>query len=309
MTRFKLSNPYPIDRRFALKGNLHTHTDRSDGKRPVQDVIDDYAGRGYDFLMISDHDLYLDLSTVDPRGMLLIPGTEISAEGIHILQVGANEHVAPNPDRQTVIDDINRTGAFPVLCHPRWQPRHDHIPQSTLEQLSGYSHLEVYNAGCRPSPGSPDATGNWDILLSQGRTVWGHAADDTHSEEHVAHGWDVVFAPERSVEAVLTALREGAFTFSTGVTISEISVDGDSVHVETEDADLIEVSTANGYVVAEVPGNEITFSPTPRTEIYCRVTCYGRGRAMAWTQPFSFVPGGLVPPVRKIGETAGRSVS
>ena len=41
-----------------LKGNLHSHTTVSDGERTHQEVIDDYASRGYGFLMISDHDVY-----------------------------------------------------------------------------------------------------------------------------------------------------------------------------------------------------------------------------------------------------------
>ena len=40
-----------------LMGNLHTHTTASDGQREHQAVIDDYVGRGYGFLMISDHDI------------------------------------------------------------------------------------------------------------------------------------------------------------------------------------------------------------------------------------------------------------
>ena len=40
-----------------LMGNLHAHTTASDGRRPHQEVLDDYAGRGYGFLMISDHDI------------------------------------------------------------------------------------------------------------------------------------------------------------------------------------------------------------------------------------------------------------
>lgn len=292
MSSYRWTNPYASAPELALRGNLHTHTDRSDGQRPVQEVIDDYAAHDYDFLVITDHDRYLDLGTVDSRGMLLIPGTEVSLGGGHILQVGSNEQVPPDRDRQGVLDAVAGTGAFAVLCHPRWQSDYRHISQETLEQLSGYDHLEVYNAGCRPSPGSPDATSNWDMLLSKGRRVWGHAVDDTHSERHVARGWDMVYAREPSVEAILEAYTNGAFYFSTGVTILSIAVHGDTVRVDTENADVIEVVSQDGYVVAEEEGKTLTFSPTPRTQQYCRMACYGRGLKMAWTQPFFLVPAG-----------------
>ena len=66
-----LENPYSPDLPW-YRGNLHTHTTRSDGKREPQVVVDDYAERGYDFLMISDHDLVTDPRELNPRGMVLI---------------------------------------------------------------------------------------------------------------------------------------------------------------------------------------------------------------------------------------------
>jgi len=68
----KIENPYgDLTGGQWLKGNLHTHTTASDGERPHQSVIDDYAGRRYDFLMISDHDVYTsakELSLFPSRG-------------------------------------------------------------------------------------------------------------------------------------------------------------------------------------------------------------------------------------------------
>ena len=53
----ELESAYLEDKSIPwLKGNLHAHTTESDGSRPPQEVVDDYAARGYDFLMISDHD-------------------------------------------------------------------------------------------------------------------------------------------------------------------------------------------------------------------------------------------------------------
>ncbi len=288
--KFAMNNPYPPNYTYQLKGNLHAHTDLSDGKRSIQAVIDDYAARGYDFLMISDHDKHADLSKVDTRGMLLIPGSEISAKGPHILQVGARAPVAPDPDRQQVIDAINASGAFPVICHPRWDSAFNHCPQSLLDNLSDYNGLEVYNGGVRFSPGSPDATGNWDMLLSKGRMIWGHASDDSHSEKEVERGWDVVFVDEKTEEAVLHALKHGAFYCSTGVTITDIVVDGNQVSIKAADADLIEVVSADGYVIKEVASGEITYEIDRKMDLYCRFACYGRGLKMAWTQPFFYQP-------------------
>lgn len=37
------------------KGNLHTHTTLSDGRKTVEEAIALYRGQGYDFLAITDH--------------------------------------------------------------------------------------------------------------------------------------------------------------------------------------------------------------------------------------------------------------
>jgi len=70
-----------------MRGNLHAHTLRSDGKRPAQEVVDDYAARGYGFLMLSDHDVFTSVDEFAPlqdNGLILVPGNEITADGPHI---------------------------------------------------------------------------------------------------------------------------------------------------------------------------------------------------------------------------------
>src|SRR5690242_8868261 len=96
-----------------LKGNLHTHTTNSDGERAPQAVIDDYASRGYGFLSISDHDVCTtakEYAKLDARGMVMIPGNEITANGPHMLHVDARERIEPKQERQSVIDEAMRSG-------------------------------------------------------------------------------------------------------------------------------------------------------------------------------------------------------
>lgn len=37
------------------RGNLHTHSTRSDGRLSPEAVVEFYRDAGYDFLMLSDH--------------------------------------------------------------------------------------------------------------------------------------------------------------------------------------------------------------------------------------------------------------
>ena len=131
-----------------LAGNLHAHTTASDGQRDHQAVIDDYAGRGHGFLMISDHDILTDAedyADFDPHGMILVPGNEITANGPHMLHVGASGLVEPDAERQRVIDGVKENGGFVLFNHPNWQSRFSHCPQDVMDACNDYAGLEIYN--------------------------------------------------------------------------------------------------------------------------------------------------------------------
>lgn len=285
----RIASPYPRSWKYSLRGNLHTHTDVSDGTRSMQETLEDYAGRGYDFLVFTDHDKCGDVEALDPKGMILIPGVEVSGNGPHILQIGSGSPVEPLGDRQEVINSINAGGALAIVNHPNWQRHYNHFPQEMLEALTGYGGMEIYNGCIRRLPGVPLATDRWDRLLSQGRRIWGHGVDDAHRPEDFGRAWDVVLTDERSPEAVLNALRTGSFYASTGVAITSIVVGDDSVQVETEDAGLILAVSGDGRIVGEEEAGRMELPIPPEASGYVRLECYGRGDSMAWTQPF-FLP-------------------
>lgn len=286
----RIVHPYAAlaQARHRLKGNLHTHSSLSDGVDEPQQVIDAYADRGYDFLQLTDHDRLADapaLGGYASRGMLLLAGNEVSANGPHILHVNASALVAPDPDRQKVIDEVRRSGGFAVVNHPNWQERFDHCSIADLQRWQGYAGLEIYNGVIRRVEGSPDATGKWDMLLSQGRRVWGYATDDSHKPDDRAIAWNVVFCAGRSVDAVVEALASGAFYASTGVVITDIRVRDGSITVETENARKVVAVINYGRRVAESAGPALTVE-APAGARYVRFECYGCGEEQAWTQPF-----------------------
>ena len=282
-----LENPYASGGKVWLKGNLHAHTTESDGKRPPQEVVDDYAARGYDFLMISDHDKLTAPDRVSPQGMTLIPGNEISAKGPHLLHVNAKSHIPPEENRQNILDRIVEEKAFAILNHPNWQDHFNHCPQEKLKAWTNYVGIEIYNGVIRRLTGSPLATDRWDLLLGSGRRMWGYANDDSHAADDVELAWNVVLAKDRSVNAICEALQTGSFYASTGVKIDHIGVAGRTVNVSAPNAKRIVVNCDFGKRIAQTDNKQITFHVPPDVGYsYIRVECFGEGEAMAWTQPF-----------------------
>lgn len=288
----KLEHPYhDLTGGQWLRGNLHTHTTRSDGKREPQVVLDDYAQRGYDFLMISDHDIFTsakDYERWNARGMTLIPGNEVSLNGPHILHVDGDRFIEPTAQRQLVLGAIQASRGFAVVNHPNWEEAFDHCPIASMREWVGYIGLEIYNGVIGRLPGSPYATNKWDMLLHEGWRPWGFANDDSHREEDVELGWNMVYAPTKTPAAIVEGMLLGRFYPSTGVVISSIRVTGMRIRVETTNAQRIVAIHRCGkrFAFADSPSIEVD---VPADSGYVRFECWGAGESFAWTQPFFVV--------------------
>ncbi len=272
-----------------LRGNFHAHTNRTDGALSPQELIDAFAERGYDFLSISDHDMLTaaeDYAQWNDRGLVLIPGNEITAHGPHFLHIGAEKRIDPVPDRQEVIDLATRSGGFIVVNHPRWRENFDHCPQALLEKWRGYKGIEIFNTTIGRLRGSSYGLDLWDRLLSQGRRIWGFANDDSHQPvDDIGFGWSMVGTAERSPEAIVAAVEAGQFYASTGVVINRIEAEGNRILIETENADRIVASREHQVRFAVADANLIEVE-VPEEAAYVRFECWGRGEQFAWTQPF-----------------------
>ncbi|MFH1708796.1 MAG: CehA/McbA family metallohydrolase [Planctomycetota bacterium] len=285
-----IQNPYLNDAPARLRGNLHCHTTRSDGEQDPQSVVDEYAGHGHDFLMLSDHDRYPDHTGLDPRGMVLVPGYEITVGGPHMLHVGARSVVDPVADRQAVLNAAAEAGGFVVCCHPHWEPDFDHFPQEELDRLAGYLGVEILNAGIIGTAGDELATDSWDMLLSEGRKVWGFGNDDAHHAQETGHAWNVVWARERTVAGILEAFRKGSFYVSSGIDFAEIRVYGDLVTARAPGAQKLFATSAHGVRVAEAEGELLRFRLNNLCQTYIRITAVGRPDKYAFSQPL-FIAG------------------
>lgn len=61
-----------------LKGNLHTHSTNSDGRLTPEELAEAYRTRGYDFLAITDHDVFKSYPELCSEKFLVLPGMELT---------------------------------------------------------------------------------------------------------------------------------------------------------------------------------------------------------------------------------------
>ena len=294
------------------KGNIHTHTTESDGDASPEVVVRWYRRHGYDFLVLSDHNhlTILDYGSGKRRlkRPLMIPGEEISVNlhggtvPIHINGIGISRLVEPIDAGdvagtiQANVDAIVQAGGIASINHPNFKWAFDH---EAIKQVTGASLLEVFNghplANVHGGPGVFSNEQIWDGVLSAGRAIFGVATDDSHNYSDFSpamsnpgRGWVVVRAAELSSEAIVEALASGDFYASTGVTLTELEVSGESIRLEIEqERDFVYATRftgRDGAPLAESAGLKATYHMRG-DEGYVRATVASSSGATAWTQP------------------------
>ena len=318
MSDVRFCGPYLEEGRACrwLKGNHHGHTTRSDGHCTPDAEISAYRAAGYDYLALSEHDLFFDLRDDQTReGPLLLPAAEITSRMDQTLMfLGAGPDI-PAKQRHSLAELARiaaRQGAIFIVDHPNWlyKPGRHHVELDEIAACADVRHIEIYTGVIERLAGSPFALDVWDALLSIGRRVFGHAVDDQHGPSDRFKGWNCVQCPEDSraatVSDVLEALDAGRFVASTGVDVHSIktSCDGDRV-LTTSDAHSIAWRCNGGRLVCRTGGGSgelavadllgcinVRSDLLDRGRIYLRIEYEGVGSERAWSQPFWLCPRG-----------------
>ena len=290
------------------KGNIHTHTNESDGDADPDFVTRWYRDHGYDFLVLSDHNHRTILQHEIEDGPLMIPGEEVSSRifggtvPIHLNAIGIRHVVEPTDLDEIVatlqanVNAIINAGGIAQLNHPNyeWAFNHEHITQ-----VGGASLLEIHNAhramNSYGAPGKPGVEEMWDLVLSAGTIIFGTATDDSHNyhdytpdASNPGRGWVVVNAPELTVNAIVDGLATGNFYSSNGITLTHLTITAESIDIQIEPYRstiyVTNFSGLNGETLAEVEGHIASYH-IKGDEGYIRATIRSSGGTRAWTQP------------------------
>jgi predicted metal-dependent phosphoesterase TrpH len=296
--------PFDKPGRF-WRGNLHGHSNLSDGGFTPEEVCRRYQEAGYDFISLTDHFLsQYDFPIADTRafrndGFTTIIGAELHAGltelgGIwHILAVGLPFDFAPPHEDESGPELAARalaTGAFVAAAHPQWYA----LTEGDMEALRMVDAIEVYNGVAIDHNDRADSWHITDILLGRGLRYLTYAADDFHGvrgRHDFERGWIWVKAEENSPEALMRSLKAGHFYSSTGPQIYDVRVEmGREVVVRCSPADWVFV-TGKGPASVAAGGHgltEVSLDISKFKSDYGRVTVRDALGGRAWSNPFWF---------------------
>ena len=190
------------------KGNTHVHTVLCGHADSTPEFVAQwYHDRGYNFLVLSEHNRFIDPATVKLKGevrddFLLVPGEEITGP-IHFTAMNTSRLVPwqfkdKNRSKvmQNYVDETRKAGGTNILNHPiysRTVQVHEITPVKNLYMFELYNaHPGVRNFGTAHLPSTEQL---WDALLEKGMIMWGVSSDDAHKlqkwgEKEIIQGAD-----------------------------------------------------------------------------------------------------------------------
>lgn len=232
-----------------LKGNLHTHTTKSDGKYSREEVLGIYKENGYDFLGITDHNIFCD-ENID-KDIVLLHGIESSCiyAGIDDTK-GEYTHFCcfdcqnPNNERQYYkdylelqnnIDNIKKNYSLIQFNHPLFS----RLLDNEVIKLKGYNLLEIYNhKDFLRETGMQNAEMLVRTLLNHHHKLWVTANDDFHGPYNKTvidkcFGGYIMVEAEKDEKSILSSIKDGKFYATTGPRILDYRIEGQTIKIKT----------------------------------------------------------------------------
>lgn len=204
-------------------------------------------------------EIHLNLFARDPKNVSFVCFNEHYAK--YLRRDNALEglvHVGSERPREYSVEYINEyirtakeNGYIVAYNHPYWSME----SEEKILSYEGLFSMEMCNYGSYLMNNIEYSGAIYDKMLTSGKHIFCHGADDNHNVYPEGHpvcdsfGAFTMIMPESfSYSGVFEAMEKGEMYSSMGPTFKEISVDGDTVHIECS-----EVSHIFMYMGSKVP--------------------------------------------------------
>ena len=244
-----------------FRGNLHCHSNRSDGLVDPEEVVGAYREAGYHFICLSDHFeaeygwQITDTRPLRDESFTTIVGAELSsapweerdAYWVTAAGIPLDFEAPPADDHAGTIrlaaecamraagirDGFAERGAFEIMLHPGL----NNLPLAAVDGLPALDTVhavEIYNHNLAVAAHPDGANGAYmlDGLLEKGYRLLVNAGDDAHFGHPSDRfgGWVEVHCDRLDPEALLRSLKAGRYYSTQGPSFRELLLDGDVGH-------------------------------------------------------------------------------
>jgi hypothetical protein len=279
-----------------LRGDLHCHTVYSDGDSWPAEMLAHAVERGLDFLGVTDHNqtahhpAYARLRGADLP--IILPGTEVTTYGGHWNAWGTDTwwdfREPTQPATTRAMQAAAASGALVSVNHPKpFGPAWDY------PGARGFHAVEVWNGGW--NEGNDASLAWWDALLRADRRVVAVGGSDTHrlkQPEPDRLGRPTTWAEvgeDRSVAAVLSALREGRACVSSDVDGPRVFLSRECVRVVNAGRATLTLVSRRGVESAQTVTTDDWTTALPTShDTYVRAQVHLGDEMLALSNPVWF---------------------
>lgn len=185
---------------MELKLDLHVHTSSSyDSSTDMNEAMAYTRKIGLDGVAITDHDVpYRGKS--DWKGLIVVPGIEISTKRGHLLALGIDEPIRRGLSVEETIEAVKNLGGITILAHPF---RFIHGIKPSRNEIFDVDGIEVRN-GKEPARSRRKA----DMLAQR----WGRAktgGSDAHRPDEIGSAYTIIEVSSPGLGEILEAIRHG----------------------------------------------------------------------------------------------------
>ena len=234
INRFAIKKP--TQKKYVLynekkwyKGDLHIHSQESDGKESVKEIVKEAREQQLDFIAITDHNTISGWQYYKRyKDILLIPGVEVTTPGGHANALGIDDWIDwrvgyRNRTMQDIIKDTRNKGGIFCINHPRSLNHNGQVSWNFQDVDYGQvDAIEIWNAPwlLKNTRINEMARSLWNDLLNKGYRLTAVAGSDLHSFDQ--HGkklgklLNYIFCENLSQEALLQGIKRGKVYMTTG---------------------------------------------------------------------------------------------
>lgn len=195
-----------------LFGDLHVHSDASDGQHDIPTLAKMARDKGLDFMAVTNHNNYSENFAL-PRvpGLTLIPGVEWTHYLGHMNFLGiqkpfAGSFIANDLEQmRRITREARENGALVCANHPKCT-----LCPYLWEDEESFQLIEVWNGPMRQV--NRDGIDWWTGFLKHGRRIAAVGGSDFHHDYRVVRLGNpvtAVYARSRSAQDILAAVARG----------------------------------------------------------------------------------------------------
>ncbi len=276
------------------KANLHCHSTKSDGSKTPEELREMYKSHGYSVLAITDHERPFDHTSLSEDGFLMLTGYEVyirpspncdydvySSE-IHLNLFArdphnvtlicynrpyckyisleeqlALPHAGSERTREYTREYINEfirtakeSGYIVSYNHPYWSME----TEADVLATEGCFSMEMINYNSYVANRLEHNGALYDRLLSEGKRIFCHGADDNHNRHPEGHpefdsfgGFTMIMADSLDYSSIFDAMESGEMYSSMGPEFKSIEYIDGKLHIECSPVSSVIVYTGRKH--------------------------------------------------------------